>query len=378
MTIENPQTIADVEALAAKYGITFSPDDYAQAHERAEQRRSQMEHSIATGDSVKTGAAALVEKFNRFYPKFLQALLGIGDVLITATQTVLIAFGVPVVLVMLLIVEQQRVYYGERLFEVHDGLATFGAWVLVVLNLLFELVISWEEHRRGWTEPQKHEFSFRILSSRIAYMFGRSTDWQPRAKSPALRFKVALRIVTVTILALALGGSMQAVIEGVGGANWLDALGQILTRSTLIQMVTWVGGSFFTAAAVFSAQALSQYVARKVIEIVAIMQSNVDDKPRMVADAAGLTAAMFLYGRLKESQRARRLSAAIAQDMPGSPAAVSGTVSVTVSESVSPVKRRCAHCYRVLPRNARPNKKYCSDGCKAKAFQNRSQNRKAN
>src|SRR5258708_17652135 len=266
MTTENPQTIADVEALAAKYGITFSPDDYAQAHERAEQRRQQMEHSIASTDSVKTGAAALVEKFNRFYPKFLQALLGIGDVLITATQTVLIAFGVPVVLLMLLVVEQQRVYHGELLFEIHEGLATFGAWVFVVLNLLFELVISWEEHRRGWTEPQKHEFSLRILGAQLAYMLGRSTDWTPRQKSPALRFKVALRIVTFTILALALAGSMRSVIEGVGGANWLDAIGLIFTKSTLLQMVTWIGGLLFSLAAVLSAPAPPPYVAPQVVQ----------------------------------------------------------------------------------------------------------------
>jgi hypothetical protein len=37
-------------------------------------------------------------------------------------------------------------------------------------------------------------------------------------------------------------------------------------------------------------------------------------------------------------------------------------------------KRRCANCKKLLPKNARPNKKYCNDACKVKAFQNRKEN----
>ena len=83
---DNPQTIQDVEAIAAKLGHTFTPDDYAQAHQRAEQRARQLDQS--TSEGTKRGVAALVDAFNRFYPKFLPALLAIGDVLISLTQTV--------------------------------------------------------------------------------------------------------------------------------------------------------------------------------------------------------------------------------------------------------------------------------------------------
>lgn len=309
MNPENPKSIADVETLAAKYGVSFSPDDYAQAHMLADQRRQQLEAQLAN-DNQKTRIAAWVDQFNRFYPKFLKALIGISDVLITLTQTVLIAFGIPALLVMLLIVEQQRVDHGMSLFEVSGPLAAFSATVLVLANLVFELLIGWRENQAGYVEPPRHEFSFRLFAQRIGYLLGQSSGWQPRPKSPAQRFKTVLRVITFTILALAVAGSMRSVIESTNG-SWADAIRFVLTQSSLLQAVTWLGGLLFAIAAVLSAQALSQYVAQKVIEIVAIMQSSADDKPRQISEATGLTAAMFLLSRLKENQRNRRLAGAM-------------------------------------------------------------------
>ncbi|MEP7289629.1 MAG: hypothetical protein ABI947_28090 [Chloroflexota bacterium] len=311
---ENPQTIAEVEAIAAKLGIPLSAEDYAQADALAQQRRTQLEAEQLAHEPNKSSTAAFVERFNRFYPKFLQTLIGVGDVMISLTQTILIGIGVPVVLILLMVVEQQRVYRGMELFEVETTLAAFGATVLVICNLLFELLISWREHQSSWIEPPSYEFSFRLCARRLAYMFGNRDGWTPAAKSPALRFKVVLRIITFSILMLALAGSMHAVIERVGG-SWYEAIVTVLTRSTLLEFTTWSGGLMFAVAAVFAAQALSQYVAQKVIEIIAIMQSSASNKPELIATAGGLTAAMYLYGRLKESQRQRR-TMAHASDMP--------------------------------------------------------------
>lgn len=305
--LENqPTTIAEVEALAAKYGITFSPDDYARAHEMMEARRTQLEaqESLVKGDKT----AQWVDTFNKWYPRFLKALIGVGDVAISLTQTVLIAFGVPLVLVMLMIVEQQRTQHGIALFEVNVSLAVFSAWALVILNLVLELLISYVEHRAGWIEPPKYQFSFRLLRQRLAYLMG-STDFAPQSKSPAVRFRAVLRIVTFAILALALAGSMRGVIERTGG-NWFEAIGLVLTRSSLIEMTTWIGGLLFALAAVLAAQALSKYVATKMIEVVTIMASHADNKPSLILDAIGATGASVLIARMKELQKARRFASA--------------------------------------------------------------------
>src|SRR5262249_35089253 len=124
------RTRGDAETYAAKMGYFFTPDEFAQATNLETQHRSELQ-AQAAAESPKTGISAFVEQFNRLYPKFLQTLLGIGDVLITMTQTILIAFGVPALLVMLMIVEQQRVDHGMALFEVTGPLAAFSATVLV-------------------------------------------------------------------------------------------------------------------------------------------------------------------------------------------------------------------------------------------------------
>lgn len=303
---ETPKTIQEVEQIAARWGIVLTPEDYATAQAVMNERQRQLEAQYA--DEKRTGAAAWVDRFNRWYPKFLRALHGIGDVSIMLAQTVLVGPGVLLVLLMLLIVEQQRVYHGVALFEVHAALAAFSASALVILNLSLELLISWVEHRANWIEPPKHEFSLRIWARRVAYLFGQSTNWQARSKSPAIRFRVVLRIVTFSILTLALAGSMRSVIERTQG-NWTEALRLIITESTLLELATWLGGLLFAFAAVLSAQALSQYAARKAIEIGAILASAIDDKPRAILESVGMTGAAALLARLKEHQRQRRLAA---------------------------------------------------------------------
>jgi hypothetical protein len=374
MSQDNPTTIAEAEAIAQKYGITLAPQDYADMQAVMDERQRQLERQFSTVET-KRSLSGLVEAFNRLYPKFLRALLGISDVFITAAQTVLIAFGVPALLVMLMIVEQQRVNHGMSLFEIDAWLAGFGATVLVLANLVFELLIGWKEHQAGYTEPAKTQFSLRLLAQQIAYMTGHKSDWQPRQKSPAQRFKAVLRIITFTILSLALAGSMRSIIQETDG-NWAEAIRYVVTRSTLLQMATWLGGLLFAFAAVLSAQALSAYVAGKVIEVIAVMQSRVEDKPSAIMDAVGMTGAAFLVGRIKEAQRNRRMQAAMstAVDMPVAPA-MQGSVNLTVddgSETVKAVKaRRCLHCKKLLPKNARATRKYCSDACRVAAFTER-------
>lgn len=338
MSEQVPQTINEVEAIAAKYGINLTPEDYQDAQEVMDRRRLQMEQST----TEKTGTAAWVDRFNKWYPRFLNSLIGIGDVLITMTQTTLIAFGVPLVLLMLLVVEQQRTFHGVKLFEIHDALASFSAIALVLLNLTLELLISWVEHRARWIEPAKHEFSFRLLAQRLAYMLGKNTDWKPRPKSPAIRYRVVLRIVTIAILLLALAGSMTSIISRTSG-NWIEAIRVVLVESSLLDMTTWLGGLLFAFAAVLSAQALSRYVAEKVVEVVAIMQSNADDKPRLIADAIGATGAAFLMARIKDRQRQRRVAASLAADMPdysiGGRVSVPSVPALPVTQAKPPTKK---------------------------------------
>jgi hypothetical protein len=136
-----PMSIAEVEALAAKVGITLTPDDYAAAQRLADQRRQQVEREAEQAEQARSKTAAWVDQFNRWYPKFLKSLHAIGDVFLTLAHTIMIAFGVPVVLLFCMIVEHTRVYHGVKLFDATESAAWLGAFVIVVANLLIELQI---------------------------------------------------------------------------------------------------------------------------------------------------------------------------------------------------------------------------------------------
>lgn len=306
------QTIAEVESIAAKYGIELTRKDYQDVQEVMDERRMHLESEYAAAQRSQSGAAAFWDKLNRVAPRLFEAMRHVGDLMITAVQTFLIAFGIPLALVMLLVVEQQRVYHGVELFESHSALAAFSAWALVILNLILELLISWVEHHAGYSEPVRFEFSLRLLARRVEYIFGFGRgEWAARGKSPAFRFRAVLRMVSISIVVLALTGSMRSVIERTDG-NWAAALLGIVTDSTLLEMLVWASGLLFTLTAVVGAQTLSQYVARKVIEVMALLNSNVDDKPRRIAEAVGATGAAFLLARVKQYQAAIRRGAQVA------------------------------------------------------------------
>jgi hypothetical protein len=209
---------------------------------------------------------AAIAAFNRHYPTFLRFLHGLGDVLVATSQTFLVAFGVPVVLILLLIVEHNRVKHGIALFEVDAGMASFAAWSLVLLNTILEFTIHYIESKNGYQPERQRRASLRLYLQSLAYWFGFSRHWQPVELSPAYRYRKLLRLITFSILALALAGSMQAAILQQTGA-WYVALGNIITQSTLQEMTVWAGGLLFALAAISGAQNLTAYLAVKVTEV---------------------------------------------------------------------------------------------------------------
>jgi hypothetical protein len=287
------------EQYAATQGITVTARDRENIakSQQAESRRDQAVKRESESDSRSGLFAALLT----FYPPILSGLLGAGEVLITFTQTLIIAFGVPLVLVLLLIVEQQRVVHGILLFESDVGLASFAAWALVLLNLTLEFTIEYIESRTGYTASVPTRPSLRIWAHHAAYAVGLGRNWRIQNLSPAARYKNLLRLVTFTILALALAGSMRGVIEQVVG-TWHEALVHILTGSSLSLMLTWTGGLLFAAAAVLAAQGLSRYVAVRCAEIAAKMQSSHDEGHDDHAEALDAVAVQYILAKVAAAQ----------------------------------------------------------------------------
>jgi hypothetical protein len=92
-------------------------------------------------------------------------------------------------LVLLLIVERQRVEAGIRLFETNPAMATFAAAVLVLLNLALEIQVHHIEHREGYQQSTGKRFSLRLGWQSVGYFLGLTQQWKPVQLSPAHRWR---------------------------------------------------------------------------------------------------------------------------------------------------------------------------------------------
>ncbi|MFB1502070.1 hypothetical protein [Thiocapsa sp. N5-Cardenillas] len=303
MTTQNQKfnTLADVESWGAAQGVVLTPKDRENLGKIMASERVRLEQS-----SPET-AKGWADRWNSFYPRLLEAVTGAGETLLTFAQTVIVSLGVPTVLVLLLIVEHQRVLHGIELFETDYNLASFAAWALVLLNLVLEFQVHYVEHQAGYREELAQRSSLRLWFRRLAYWLGLGDSWTPENESPAHRYKSLLKLVTFAILALALVGSMRSVIEPLQGA-WYEALVEILTDSSLLLILTWLGGLLFTAAAVLAAQGLSRYVAIRTVEIVADMskrQAVAVDPHAVAIESAAARAAQALIQEKVEKRAAK-------------------------------------------------------------------------
>jgi hypothetical protein len=302
--MENLQ-ISEIERKAAESGIIFSTADKARIREA---QRAELDRLEAL--TPKT-AATFADRFNDFYPRLLEALIAVGETVLTFAQTVIVSLGVPVILVLLLIVEHQRVVHGIMLFEADSALAGFAAAALVLSNLVLEFQTHYIEHRAGYEQARAKRWSLRIWSKNMAYRLGIGESWQELELSPASRYKSLLRLVTFTILSLALVGSMRTVIQSTPGA-WYEALIAILSESDLLLIMTWAGGLLFALAAVLTAQGLSQYVAIRCVEILAHMnqRKHITTNPHQVeVENAGAVVAMAIMRDKQDKLAAKRKEA---------------------------------------------------------------------
>lgn len=290
------------EEYAAQQGYILSSADRAaigeiQTTERA--RLAQLHAAEQTG---------LIARFNAFYPRLLESIAGVGDVMITLVQTLLVTFGVPIALYLLMRVEVTRVTHGLQLFETDTQIAEFGATALVIVNLILEFVAEFIEHRDGYKQERASQFSLRLVAGNARYFLGIGSNWQRRPLSPAQWAKSVLFIITWTILALALFGSMRDVMARVAG-NWKQALWSILTTSTLAQMAQWIGGLLFAVAAVLTAQRLSRYMAIRCAEIIDHMRANAAGVDAQADAQAEHSAAQYLIATVRAAKQAQRASA---------------------------------------------------------------------
>lgn len=231
--------------------------------------------------------AWIVTEFPDYYPKLLQGLISLADVIQTLLQTLIIGFGLMVILAVMLIVEQHGIHDGLTWFLEDESLAVFAAWGFVLMNFVGEFQIAHVEYEEKFKEARSYDWSVALIWREVAYRIGvkpskaKTAEWKPRAKSPAHRFYAMQRWVTVAIFLLALSGRMKPMIIDVStndtgqSVALAQGLTDLQTQSTLGDVVTWVLGTVFTMVALIGVQGLTGYVAVRVLEIREHMERRV-------------------------------------------------------------------------------------------------------
>lgn len=259
-------TIEELREWAAEQGVRLSKSQLDAAYKAmaAEQERLVQ---IGASNTAENRIAAFWQEVLMMYPDILQGINRVGDIIISLIKSIIVNFGVPVALVLLMVVEQQRVYEGIKLFEERSWAASFASWSLIISNLVLEVIRHYIEHKAGYEESRKLKWSVRVWWRNFKYRLGLSNEWQAVEQSPAARFNQLLRLITFTILILALAGSMSDAISKQDGV-WYDAALSILTESSLSELNVWISGLLFAIFAVLGAQGLSRYVAVNSVDIV--------------------------------------------------------------------------------------------------------------
>jgi hypothetical protein len=174
-------------------------------------------------------------------------------------RTLIVSVGIPITLFFIMLVETDRVTHGIRIFEKNEDLARLASWVLIILNMVIEFLVVYQEDKHGYISPVEYKWSLRLWFKNFRYRMGFSKD--PQEKSPANVFNKMLGVVTMAILFLALLGSMLVELEKQNNLTWYDGIIQVVTKSNAKDFLTWIAGVLFAYTLVISAQGLSNYVA---------------------------------------------------------------------------------------------------------------------
>lgn len=263
--MNNFRSVSDVEMWASAYGVTLT--------------ETERQAIIDTGKP-----SGIVGRWNNFYPSFLQFIVSLGDTAVTLVKTLFASVGMPLILVLLLFVEYYRVEHGIALFE--TSIATLASISIVLANLTLEFAIHHTELSNGYKPETRTRFSLRTTLSNLAYVLGVGRNFQAQAVSPAWRFVQIRRSLTLTILILALMGSMHGVIVQYDALTWHSAIGQILTQSSLSELVIWLGGLVFTYVTVRLAQVVSAHLAIRASETLISMESQRDTRQTIAMQKA--------------------------------------------------------------------------------------------
>lgn len=249
-------------AYAADQGITI-PDEIKQ---QAESARIEIYHkeqqAVVARNAAKSRIQRVIDAYIERYPKLQDGVTKLGNWLMALIKLFTINIGATVIMFGVMVAEILRVRTGLAAIEASPLAVELLSVVLVFLLFFLEVAGFYIEREGNYNAPTRFRWSLRILIQDWKYALGIGKDWKEREISPATRMILTKWIIQFSVAFIALYGSMAHIIKGHSG-NWGEALGDILSNSSLDEMSSWGIGLLLTIGILFGSAAMIWFVASR-------------------------------------------------------------------------------------------------------------------
>lgn len=329
--MNNPVSIA--QDKFKEMGIVIPPEvtaaaDRAYSIQIARERERQEAAELRKGRLQR-----FAEGYIQRYPMLQDAVTKLGNWSMAVIKLFAVNGLASLVMVFSVIAEWLRVDSGlaASIVDANGFAIKLLSAVMVFAVVLCSFLRYYAEAEANYVEPEKHQWSLRLVMLDWRYRLGLDSGkdekgkWKARNKvkrNPARRIILTQKIVQAGVVIAALYGSMFHTITGHKG-DWSQAIVAIATESTLQEFATWIIGIMITIAILAITDMTSNYVASRamLLEKSTFLQ-DANDKLEMQGLEAASKVLWTYYNQLRKG---RALQPSPVNNAPSTPPITSAT-----------------------------------------------------
>lgn len=199
---------------------------------------------------------SLFERFNLFYPRFIQAVTEFSNIIFVFLRNVITTLFIPVILVLVIMIEVVRVESGISIFDNDLQHARFSAIVVVLSFIVFQTLDHYIKEREGFVK--KPVWNIKLFFGNLLYRIGIG---ESRYKPQSTKYTFVSNLLKWAILLIATVGTMQEQIRATGDTVWYEAIVQVFINSNLEIFTGWIISLVFTVVLVYASGTLAYHIA---------------------------------------------------------------------------------------------------------------------
>jgi hypothetical protein len=174
------------------------------------------------------------------YDHIRNTFLGIRDYVAIAVNFLIRVIGPFVIIVLLFISEVVSVMLGISSFFDHGAITFTLAITLVAMYFAIEWIGAEYVHKYG--SPPKYKTTLATIWKRVSYFFSLKSQPVEIETHHNIRSLNRVRLVLIMLIViLGIVGRLETLLEQ-NTSVWYNAVAQILTQSTLLQFLEYLGG----------------------------------------------------------------------------------------------------------------------------------------